>query len=129
MSSYIAAVHKDPSTEYGVSFPDFPGCITGGKSIDAVKDLAIEALSGHIKTMKEFGGEIPSPSKLDDIIADKDYSNAIAFLVISVPDVKPKKVRVNITLAEDILHQIDITAKKRGMSRSSFLTHAAQNLI
>jgi len=82
MSSYIAAVHKDPSTEYGVSFPDFPGCITGGKSIDAVKDLAIEALSGHIKTMKEFGGEIPSPSKLDDIIADQDYSNAIAFLVI-----------------------------------------------
>ena len=129
MSNYIAVVHKDSSSEYGVSFPDFPGCITGGESIDEVKDLASEAVSGHIKIMKEFGEKIPSPSKLDDIFADQDYSDAVAFFVVSVPDVKPKTVRVNITLPENILHQIDVTAKKRGMSRSSFLTHAAQNSI
>ena len=129
MSNYIAVVHKDSSSDFGVSFPDFPGCITGGKSIDEVKDLSIEALSGHIKVMREFGEKIPKPSKLDDIIADKDYLNAVAFLVVSVPDLKSKTVRVNITMPEDILHQIDVTAKKRGMSRSSFLTHAAQNVI
>jgi predicted RNase H-like HicB family nuclease len=129
MSNYIAVVHKDSSSDFGVSFPDFPGCITGGKSIDEVKDLSIEALSGHIKVMREFGEKIPNPSKLDDIIADKDYLNAVAFLVVSVPDLKSKTVRVNITMPEDILHQIDVTAKKRGMSRSSFLTHAAQNVI
>jgi predicted RNase H-like HicB family nuclease len=55
MSNYIAVVHKDSSSDFGVSFPDFPGCITGGKSIDEVKDLSIEALSGHIKVMREFG--------------------------------------------------------------------------
>ena len=129
MSNYIAVVHKDSSSEYGVSFPDFPGCITGGKSIDSVKDLSNEALSGHIQTMREFGEKIPNPTKLDDIIADQDYLDAIAFFVVSAPDVKSKTVRVNITLPEDILHQIDVTAKKRGMSRSSFLTHAAQNVI
>ena len=127
MSSYIAVVHKDSSSEYGVSFPDFPGCITAGKSIDEVKNLSIEALSGHIKTMKEFGEKIPNPSKLDDIVADPDYLDAVAFLVVPVPDIKTKTVRVNITLPEDILHKIDVTAKKRGMSRSSFLSHAAQN--
>lgn len=129
MSNYIAVVHKDSSSDFGVSFPDFPGCITGGKSIDEAKDLSLEALSGHIKVMREFGEKIPKPSKLDDIIADKDYFNAVAFLVVSVPDLKSKTVRVNITLPEDVLHQIDVTAKKRGMSRSSFLTHAAQNVI
>lgn len=129
MSNYIAVVHKDSSSDFGVSFPDFPGCTTGGKSIDDVKDLSLEALSGHIKVMREFGEKIPNPSKLDDIVADKDYLNAIAFLVVSVPDIKSRTVRVNITLPEDILHQIDVTAKKRGMSRSSFLTHAAQNVI
>ena len=129
MSNYIAVVHKDSSSEYGVSFPDFPGCITGGKSIDSVKDLSNEALSGHIQTMREFGEKIPNPTKLDDIIADQDYLDAIVFFVVSAPDVKSKTVRVNITLPEDILHQIDVTAKKRGMSRSSFLTHAAQNVI
>lgn len=127
MSGYIAVVHKDASSGYGVSFPDFPGCITADKSIDKAKDLSIEALSGHIKTMQEFGEKIPNPSKLENITADPDYSDAIAFLVVNVPNIKIKTVRVNITLAEDILHKIDVTAQKRGMSRSSFLSHAAQN--
>lgn len=129
MSNYIAVVHKDSSSDFGVSFPDFPGCTTGGKSLDNVKDLSLEALSGHIKVMQEFGEKIPTPSKLDDIVADKDYQDAIAFLVVSIPDIKSRTVRVNITLPEDILQQIDVTAKKRGMSRSSFLAHAAQNAI
>ena len=129
MSNYIAVVHKDSSSDFGVSFPDFTGCITGGKSIDVVKDLASEALSGHIKIMREFGEKIPNPTKLDDIVADQDYADAIAFFVVSAPEIKSKTVRVNITLPEDILHQIDVTARKRGMSRSSFLTHAAQNVI
>ena len=124
MSNYIAVVHKDPSSGYGVSFPDFPGCITGGKLIDEVKDMAKEALSGHIQTMREFGEKIPSPTKLDDIIVEQDYADAIAFFVVDAPEIKPKTVRVNITLPENILHQIDVTARKRGMSRSSFLTHA-----
>ncbi len=127
MSSYIAVVHKDPSSDYGVSFPDFPGCITAGDSIDNVKDLSVEVLSGHIKIMKEFGEKIPTPSKLDDIVADPDYVDVVAFLVVSIPDIKSKTIRVNITLPEDILHKIDVTAKKRGMSRSSFLSHAAQS--
>ena len=129
MSNYIAVVHKDSVSDYGVSFPDFPGCITGGKSIDKVKDLSNEALSGHIQTMIEFGEKIPNPTKLDDIVADQDYSTAIAFFVVSAPEIKSKTVRVNITLPENILRQIDVTARKRGMSRSSFLTHAAQNAI
>jgi predicted RNase H-like HicB family nuclease len=127
MSSYIAVVHKDPSSDYGVSFPDFPGCITAGDSIDNAKDLSVEALLGHIKIMKEFGEKIPTPSKLDDIVADPDYFDVVAFLVVSIPDIKSKTIRVNITLPEDILHKIDVTAKKRGMSRSSFLSHAAQS--
>ena len=34
MSNYIAIVHKDEKSDFGVSFPDFPGCITAGKNID-----------------------------------------------------------------------------------------------
>jgi hypothetical protein len=60
MANHIAIVHKEPESDFGVSFPDFPGCITAGGNIDEAKDTA---------------------------------------------------------------------AKKRGMSRSSFLVHAAQNAI
>ncbi|MBW2343184.1 MAG: type II toxin-antitoxin system HicB family antitoxin, partial [Deltaproteobacteria bacterium] len=44
MANYIAIVHKDPKSDFGVSFPDFPGCITAGKNIDDAKDMAQEAL-------------------------------------------------------------------------------------
>ena len=129
MANYIAVVHKDPKSDFGVSFPDFPGCITAGSTIDEAKDMAQEALTLHIQGMLEDGEQLSSPSRLEDIMSDPDYANAIAYLVVSVPDAKPRTVRVNVTVPEMTLKQIDAAAKKRGMSRSSFLVHAAQNAI
>ena len=129
MANYIAIVHKENKTDFGVSFPDFPGCISAGKNIDEAKDMAEEALTLHIKGVLEDGEQLPTPSKLEEIMADTDYADAAAFLVVSVPDVKPMTVRVNITVPEMTLKKIDAVAKKHGMSRSSFLVHAAQNAI
>ena len=129
MANYIAIVHKEAKSDFGVSFPDFPGCITAGKNIDEAKDMAQEALTLHIQGMLEDGEQLSSPSRLEDIMSDPDYANAIAYLVVSVPDAKPRTVRVNVTVPEMTLKQIDAAAKKRGMSRSSFLVRAAQNAI
>jgi predicted RNase H-like HicB family nuclease len=129
MANYIAIVHKEAKTDFGVSFPDFPGCITAGQTVDEAKDLAQEALALHVKGMIEDGDQLPAPSKLEDIMADADYAGAVAYLVVSIPDTKPRTIRVNITVPEMTLKQIDAAAKKRGMSRSSFLVHVAQNAI
>jgi predicted RNase H-like HicB family nuclease len=129
MANYIAVVHKDPGSDFGVSFPDFQGCITAGSTIDEAKDMAHDALSLHIKGMLEDGENIPAPSKLENIMDDPVYSDAAAILVVTVSEAKPRSVRVNITMPEDMLRKIDSVAKKKGMSRSSFLVHAAQNAI
>ena len=129
MANYIAIVHKEAKSDFGVSFPDFPGCVTAGQTVDEAKDLAQEALALHINGMVEDGDQLPPPSKLEDIMADEDSAEAVAYLVVSVPDTKPRTVRVNITVPEMTLKQIDAAAKKRGMSRSSFLVHLAQNAI
>ncbi len=127
MANYIAVVHKDPKSDYGVSFPDFLGCITVGSTIDEAKNMAQQALPFHIKGMLQDGETIPKPSALEGILNNPDYADAAAFLVVHIPDIRPKTMRVNITVPEDTLKQIDIMAKKRGMSRSSFLVHAARN--
>ena len=129
MANYIAIIHKDPKSDFGVSFPDFPGCITAGENIDEAKDMAQEALTLHIQGMIEDGEQLPTPSKLEEIMADPEFADAAAYLVVDVPKAKPRTVRVNITVPEMTLKQIDAEAKKRGMSRSSFLVHAAQNAI
>ena len=55
MANYIAIVHKNPDSDFGVSFPDFPGCVTAGQNIDEAKDMAEEAITLHIHGMFEDG--------------------------------------------------------------------------
>ncbi len=62
---YIAYLHKDKGTDYGVSFPDFPGCITAGHTLEEARRMAAEALAVHIQGMVEDGMEVPEPSRLD----------------------------------------------------------------
>jgi len=82
MANYIAIVHKDPDSDFGVSFPDFPGCVTAGQNIDEAKDIAQEAITLHIQGMLEDGEKLPIPSKLEDIIADSDFSDAVAIWLL-----------------------------------------------
>ena len=64
MIAYLATVHKDPDSDYGVQFYDFPGCITAGETIEEAKLMALEALTGHLALMIADGDEIPSPNTL-----------------------------------------------------------------
>ncbi len=86
MTQYIATVHKDQASEYGVQFYDFPGCITAGKTIEEAQTMATEALTGHLTWMVDDGDEIPTPSSLEIILTDPDHQDAIAFLVIQIAD-------------------------------------------
>jgi predicted RNase H-like HicB family nuclease/predicted DNA binding CopG/RHH family protein len=129
MPNYIAVVHKEPASDYGVSFPDFPCCITAGKTIDEAKDLAYEALLLHWEGLREDGEPLPAPTNLEDIVADPENADAMAFLVVSVPDAQGKAKRINITIPEETLRRVDSAAKRRGLSRSSFLTRAAQEVM
>lgn len=128
MASYIALIHKESASQYGVSFPDLPGCVTAGETLDEAKDLAAEALAGHVATMREFGERIPDPTPLDQILADPENFGA-AVLVVPLQPARGRIVRVNVTLSEEELQAIDETARRHGMTRSGFLRRAAQRAI
>jgi predicted RNase H-like HicB family nuclease len=78
---YIAIIHKDPDSDFGVSFPDFPGCITAGRTLDEAKEMALEALTGHIEVMRETSEPIPAPSPFDEVMNDPRFRDGIAFVV------------------------------------------------
>jgi predicted RNase H-like HicB family nuclease len=86
MADYIALVHKDPDSSYGVSFPDFPGCITAGDTIEEARKNAEEVLPFHIAGMLEDGETLPAPSTLEKIRADPENQDALAFLVITLAE-------------------------------------------
>jgi predicted RNase H-like HicB family nuclease len=120
---YIAYLHKDQNSDYGVSFPDFPGCITAGSTLEEARSLAAEALSLHIAGMREDGDAIPEPSTLDDLKNDPAMKGAVAFLVdVAEPE---KTIRFNITARESQLTEIDNRARAAKLTRSAYMVHTA----
>ena len=81
MLSYIALIHKDADSDYGVSFPDLPGCITAGSSLDEARAMAAEALALHLAGLAEDGDPIPASSLLETVMSDRRNRDAVAVLI------------------------------------------------
>src|SRR6185437_9945775 len=124
MRHYIALIHKDSDSDFGVSFPDFPGCISAGTTLQEAVAMASEALSGHIECMIEAGETVPEPSDADAVMANPENRDGVVALV-AVPDEIGKVVRVNITLPAGLLRRIDAQAE----NRSRFLADAAEQAL
>jgi len=126
--NYIGLIHKDADSDFGVSFPDFPGVVTAGTTLDDARAMAEEALALHIEGLTEDAEAIPEPSALEEVMSDPDNRFGMAILV-SVKSDQPKVVRVNVTLPGDVLEQIDEYAEAHGYTRSGLLTQAAKKLM
>lgn len=120
---YIAYLHKDKNSDYGVSFPDFPGCITAGSTLEEARSMAAEALALHVTGMREDGEALPKPSTLDDLRADPAMKGAVAFLT-ELRETE-KTVRINITARESQIAEIDRRARAHGLTRSSYIVQSA----
>jgi len=125
MRQYIALIHKDADSEFGVSFPDFPGCITSGATLDEAREMAEEALAFHIEGLEKDDEALPEPSSLEAVMANLENRDGVAILV-PAPDRPAKSVRVNITLPADVLSDVDRYAEAHGLTRSGFLARAAK---
>ena len=128
MRQYVALIHKDADSDFGVSFPDLPGCITAGSTLDEARDMAAEALALHLEGMEADGEAAPAPSSLETIMADAQNRDGVAILV-PAPARTSKAVRVNVTLPENLLAEVDSYAAANGFTRSGFLAMAAKKAI
>jgi predicted RNase H-like HicB family nuclease len=85
MTAYIALVHKDEGTSYGVSFPDVPGCISAGDTFEEAVANAAEALAGHFAVLRADGETTPPPRSFDQLKRDpafvEDAEGAIVTMV------------------------------------------------
>ena len=120
---YIAYLHKDKGSDFGVSLPDFPGCVTAGKTLEEAREMAVGALTLHMAGMIEDGEELPEPSTLDQLADDPAMQGAVALLVRA--ESPEKTVRVNITARESQIEAIDRLARKAGMTRSAYMVQSA----
>jgi predicted RNase H-like HicB family nuclease len=94
MAGYIALVHKDEGTSYGVSFPDVPGCISAGDTFEDAVALAAEALAFHFAGMCEDSDPVPTPRNFEELNRGPEFieDSTGAIVTMVLPQRMPAKV-------------------------------------
>jgi len=87
MAHYIALIHKDADSCYGVSFPDVPGVTTAADSLDEALQKASEVLEFAAEDWREHTGHsFPVPRTIDDLRADPAFQDdAVDAVIAAVP--------------------------------------------
>jgi predicted RNase H-like HicB family nuclease len=81
---YIALIHKDADSAFGVSFPDVPGVIASAASLDAALIEAREALAFAAEDWARLAGaSFPPPSTLDSLRGDASFRRESADAVVA----------------------------------------------
>ena len=127
----VALIHQADGG-FGVSFPDFPGCVSGGDTMDAALAAAAEALTAHVGVMADVGEAVPAPRTLDALRADPDFAEEFdGAVVATVPLFTPpqRAQRVNVTIEGGLLAEIDAAAKAFPGGRSGWLAAAARDKL
>jgi len=130
MVAVVALVHGVPGA-YGISFPDFQGCIAGGRSVDEALRRGRDALDFHVESMIEVGEALPTVRDIAEIRSDPEFAGDFADALVAVvdADLPAKAVRVNISIDERLLERIDRAAEATGETRSGFIAAAARERL
>ena len=129
MERYIGVLRKTQASDFGVEFPDLPGCFSAGSTLEEARSMASEALRLHLDGLAADGEIVPEPSDLDVVgakLRGKRGEDFYALVEVEAERPEPVVVRVNITLEERLLKEIDSAATQEGMTRSGFLADAAR---
>ena len=84
MAGYIALVHKNEGTSYGVSFPDVPGRISAGDTLEEALANAGEPLAAHLVLMRHDGDAIPKPRSFEELRRDPEFLADAADAIVTV---------------------------------------------
>lgn len=117
---YPAIFHPDTEVGgYWVSFPDLPGCVTEGDSLEQAMAMAQEALGLYLAVRLEDKLETAEPSNIKDIDPEDGFVNYVS-AEINKYRRKTKAVRKTLTIPEWLNEE----AEKRHINFSKLLQEA-----
>ena len=123
MTRYPALIDGEAGA-YGVTFPDLPGIVTMGATLDEALLNAEEALRDYAAETEKDGQPLAAPSLLENV------SPAAGSTLVTVPLIRlsGRSVRANLTLDEGVVAFIDGEARRRRMTRTAFVEWMARRI-
>ena len=123
MTRYPALIDGEAGA-YGVTFPDLPGIVAMGATLDEALLNAEEALRDYAAETEKDGQPLAAPSLLENV------SPAAGSALVMVPLIRlsGRSVRANLTLDEGVVAFIDGEARRRRMTRTAFVEWMARRI-
>ena len=123
MARYPALIDGEKGA-YGVTFPDLPGIVAMGKTIDEAMVNAEEALRDYAIEAEKDGEAITPPSALERVAPPAGQ------VLVSIPLIRlsGRSVRAHMTLDEGVAAFIDSEARRRGMTRTAYVEWMAHRI-
>ena len=71
---YNIMLRPEPEGGYTALVPALPGCVTHGRTVDEAREMARDAISGYIASLRKHNEQIPTDD--DTLVAslDLEYS-------------------------------------------------------
>jgi predicted RNase H-like HicB family nuclease len=94
MPHYIAMIHKESDSCFGVSFPDWPGVVSAADTIDDALLKASDVLAFAAEDWENPDGthDFPRPRTLDELRRDPAFQQDAADAVLAVVPFRVKAV-------------------------------------
>ena len=120
----------DANHAFGVEVPDLPGCFSAGDTFAEAVMNAKSAIEAHLAVLIDEGMSIPEPSNIADHRLNPEFVDRLwGFVEVdNIPELK-KSVRINISLPQGLLKEIDQYAESHHLTRSGFLAEAVKNAM
>ncbi|MAG75749.1 MAG: HicB family protein [Colwelliaceae bacterium] len=110
-----------------IEVPDLPGCRCRSVSVEnGVIDIK-KSINDHLMILAEYGEKIPEPSSIFSLKEKGETDQNIwAFVEIDITPYLGKSQKINVTLPELLIKQIDdrVAKSERYKSRSGFIAIA-----
>ena len=127
VARYYPAVVDRSASGFGITFPDFPGCVSAGSTLQETIERGHDALAARVELTIEHDEPIPEPSSLDRI--EDDGEGEVVLKTLVRVDLPGRTVRLSITMDEALANAVDRAAAAEGFTRSGFLAEAARRLL
>lgn len=121
MKLYYPAIFIAYGSGYTVEFPDLPGCVTQGDSLEEAFEMAEDAASGWILTSIEDGEDVPSPSALDQLNVAEGFCS---FVPLDIGEYAKQHNLKSIKKTLTIPEWMNTLAERKGVNFSQELQNA-----
>ncbi len=133
MTVYIGIAHKDEDTDYGIYFPDLPGCFSAGSTMDELLEMALEAVASYVETLTDDRKMVPPPSTAETLRQDEGIANDLkdGAMLVQIPLLSKShaKQRIEFQMDKNLVDAFDRRAKALGVTRKALAEQAFEHYL